>query len=164
MKNREIKLVEFESASIFLFASLYTITGDSKEFFLEHGDHFTYEETDVPSNMKLIEWAKSMGYDDMDSGYRLDNEKYDIDALKEAFIADDRLQQEDNPPLASTQAGRAFEFIENLGLDLPTYVELIDGESPGNDWRGVIIKGGKSIVEFQSFLSTRGVLVNFEIR
>ena len=46
----------------------------------------------------------------------------------------------------------AYGWFEDLEFILPDGIDLVDGPYPGSDWRGVIVKDLKTLIELQMFL------------
>lgn len=153
--DNEIK--QFEKADYEFMAYTY------KELIsLELGTE-SYYETDDMSDDEIEVWATEYGLlddeEDDEAYYHNEDGSLDIDSLRAARRED----EDENPSVETTPAGRAFQFFEEQCIDCPDDIEidLIDSDHPGDNSYGVTVHGIDSIIKLQTFLFKKGVKVNF---
>ena len=159
-----LKLIEFADAEITFNANKYD--SSEEEYTLEEGDEFIYDELEELDDDEILEWAKDYGYLDQDAGYVLEDGSIDFKSLRESKIEMDLRWQEEYPSTTASPSGRAFYYFKNTGFTYPEDIKIsiIDGIHPGNDWQGVIVKGYESLINLQSFLFSKNIKVNFDIK
>ena len=134
----------------------------SDQLNIEEGEEYIMD-VEESTDEEVLEWAQDNGYLD-DSDYLLDNGKLDLEQLRELKYDLDVESYNENPPLYATPSGRAYGWFEDLEFSLPDGIDLVDGPYPGSDWRGVVVKDLKTLIELQMFLETNGFKVNFTIQ
>jgi hypothetical protein len=162
-----LKLLEYADADVSFYAIKYDTA--EEEYTLEKGVEFIYDEPEELDDDEILEWAIANGYfeiDALDSGYVLEDGSIDFKSLRESKMEEDLRWQEEYPSTTASPCGRAFYYFQNTGFTYPEEIKIaiIDGIHPGNDWQGVIVKGYDSLIRLQSFLLSKNIRVNFEIR
>jgi hypothetical protein len=162
-----LKLIEYADADLSFYAIKYDTA--EEEYTLEEGDEFIYDEPEELDDDEILEWAKQNGYFDIDDNgfeYVLEDGSIDFKSLRESKMEEDLRWQEEYPSTTASPSGRALHYFQNTGFTYSddTKISIIDGIHPGNDWQGVIVKGYDSLISLQSFLFSKNIKVNFEIK
>jgi hypothetical protein len=150
-------LIYFPDAEIEFRAVHYS---SKEDFSLELGDEFI-DETDEMTDEEIKDWADGNGYFDDENNYIDEDGVIDYDRLREHK----KIQEEDYPVNDSYPSGRAFDWFSKLGFDFPSEIKIsiIDGDSPGRDWRGVVVDDYNSLKLLQDYLFSKSVKINFII-
>jgi hypothetical protein len=134
----------------------------SEELSIEEGDDYILD-VEESDDDEVLDWAEDNGYLE-DSDYLLDNGEPDLDQLRELKYDSDVESYNDYPPPYATPSGRAFSWFEDLKFPLPEGVKLVDGEHPGSDWRGVVVRNEEVLRALQNILADHGLHVNFNLQ
>ena len=150
-------LIYFPVAEIEFRAVHYS---SKEDFNLELGDEFI-DETDEMTDDEIKDWAVKKGYLDDGDDYIDDEGNIDYDQLRDQK----KMHEEDYPSNNSYPSGRAFDWFSGLTFDYPSEIKIsiIDGDSPGRDWCGVVVDDYNSLKLLQEFIFSNSIKVNFVI-
>lgn len=121
----------------------------NNENYLALGEDILFE-SEFMTQVELEDWAKSNDYeyDSLDEIIKIKNE-FDLENGNEI----------------STPYSRAFDFFNDLDIEVPESLGLvlIDSPQPGSDLRGVKLLNKELIPRIQNLLFENQIKVNFSI-
>lgn len=121
----------------------------NNEKYLALGEDILFE-SEFMTQVELEDWAKSNDYeyDSLDEIIKIKNE-FDLENGNEI----------------STPYSRAFDFFNDLDIEVPESLGLvlIDSPQPGSDLRGVKLLNKELIPRIQNLLFENQIKVNFSI-
>lgn len=151
IKSKKVELCNFPDAEMTFFYSKYIDQG----YKLEIGD-----EVETPSSILSDEEILEWGRDREDPQEDEEGSEPDIESLRESYD-----ESFESLPNWAYPSGRAYDFFENWEIDQEIWnllnITMIEGEYPGSDWCGVIVKDYESLILLQLVLEKEGEKVNF---